>query len=46
MKQYDYIEIGIRNKHLIIKTVNDSTMKSYPFKRIKIIDNGRILINR
>lgn len=43
----EYLHIIIKNKHVVMKTVNDSNMYSIPFDNLKIIDeNDRILVNR
>jgi len=47
LKMVDYLEIKIKNKHAIIKTVNNSDMYTIPFDKIKIIDeNDKVLVNR
>ena len=47
MKMVEYLHIIIKNKHVVMKTVNDSNMYSIPFDNLKIIDeNDRILVNR
>lgn len=43
----DYLEIKIRNKHAIIRTINDSDMYTIPFDKIKIIDeNDKVIVQR